>query len=256
MIISVCGKGGVGKTTICALILDELARSGYRGPALAVDGDPASTLHLLLGLPAPAATIADVRERIDLSARAVRELPAGVSAATYVFDRILAAGVLTTHRLREMPLHLVTMGQGEGPGCYCSLNHAFSRVLNGLAGHYPFVLIDNEAGLEHISRYRLDRADLLLAITLPNRASRSVAQRILKTAGEVETKIGTSWLVFNRAPADFVVSVDGLSTLFVPGAQALEELEVLDQPVVDLADGHPVRQALQPVLTYITATQS
>lgn len=252
MIISVCGKGGVGKTTICALILDELARSVYRGPVLAVDGDPASTLHMLLGLPAPPATIADVRDRIDLSAGAVRDLPQGVSAATYVFDKILEAGVLTNHRLRQMSLHLVTMGQGEGPGCYCSVNHAFSAVLNGLVGHYPLVLIDNEAGLEHISRYRLDRADLLLVVTLPNQASRSVAQRILKTAGEVDAKIGTSWLIFNRAPEDFLISVNGMSALFVPAAAALADLEVLEQPVVDLADNHPVRQALQPILNYIT----
>ncbi len=173
-IIALSGKGGVGKTSLSALILDELARRRYNGRVLAVDADPAMTLYLALGLPEPAATVASVRDETKLDAQAVRNLPAGISPAANMLQELARAGVLAKHRLRRMPLDLLAMGQGEGPGCYCRVNSALKKVLSWITEKYDLVLVDNEAGLEHLSRYRLGRVDLFLIVATPNPAAMRV----------------------------------------------------------------------------------
>src|SRR5512137_655949 len=117
MIVSIVGKGGVGKTSLCALLLDELARQGYTGSILAVDADPAMTLHLALGLRGAPVTVAQVRETVRLDAQTIQRLPEYTSAAAYLGQQLQAADVLRQHLLRQMPLHYLALGQGEDPGC-------------------------------------------------------------------------------------------------------------------------------------------
>ncbi|GIK36969.1 MAG: ATP-binding protein [Chloroflexota bacterium] len=252
MIIAVCGKGGVGKTTVSALLLDELAACGYPGPVLAVDGDPASTLTLALGLPEPKSTVADIRDNLTLDARTVRSLPVGMTPARYVFQQVQEHGVLVSYQLRQMPLDLMVMGQGEGPGCYCSINNALALVLKKMIDRYSLILIDNEAGLEHISRYRLERADLFLVVTTPGCAAQSVAQRIIDTAVGVKVKIGETWKIFNQTPASFQPSHNG-PTIMIPPAPSIASLESEGRPVIEVAVDDPVRRALQPLLERIRA---
>ena len=254
MIITLCGKGGVGKTTISAMILDELARAGYSGPVLAVDGDPASTLAMSLGLPTAEVTIADIRDNLQLDAKTVRGFPAGMSPAAYVHKQIKETGVLNSYQLYDMPLDLITMGQSEGAGCYCSVNNALSLVLKKLINRYALILIDNEAGLEHISRYRLERADLFLVVSTPHPKARSVAQRIMETAHGVNITIGESLVVFNQTPPGFQPEQNGYPTmpLAIPLSTALAEIEAMGKPVSELPAGDLVRQALRPILARIT----
>jgi CO dehydrogenase maturation factor len=247
MIVALSGKGGVGKTSLSALILDELARRGYAGRVLAVDGDPATTLHLALGWPEPRATVADVRESTVLDAKTVRGLPPGTSPARYLWERLQEAGVLTTHRLRERPLDLVAMGQGEGPGCYCSIHQALSAVLGQMMDRYALVLVDNEAGLEHLSRCRFRRIDLFLVVTTPAPASWSVARRILDTARQVGMELAETGTIVNRASDGVHSSRDEL-TVAVPDSRAMTFLDLGGQPVVTLPDDDPVRVALQPIV--------
>lgn len=253
MIVTLCGKGGVGKTTISAMLLDELARAGYPGPVLAVDGDPASTLAMSLGLPASEVTIADIRDNLQLDAKTKRNLPKGMPPAVYAYKQVQETGALLSYQLRDMPLDLITMGQGEGPGCYCDVNHALSSVLKKLVHRYALILIDNEAGLEHISRYRLERADLFLVVATPNPKARSVAQRIMATAHEVNIAIGESMVIYNQIPPGFHPEQNGYPTmpLTIPHSSTLAEIEMLGKPIDVLPVDDVARQALQPILARI-----
>lgn len=250
MLVTLSGKGGVGKTTLLAVLLDELARLDYPGRVLAVDADPAMTLHLALGLPEPGATIAQLRESVELDAKTVRNLPAGTTPAAYLRERLQTAGVVARHPLRGKAFDLLAMGQGEGPGCYCRVNAALKTVLHGLAGGYDLVLVDNEAGLEHLSRYRLGRVALFLVVTTPQPAAQAVARRVVATARAAGIEIEESGWIFNRAAAGFAPPPGELA-LAAPSSQALIALERCGQPVVSLPDNDPLRLALAPLLTRI-----
>jgi CO dehydrogenase maturation factor len=248
MIVSLVGKGGVGKTLLCALLLDELARQGYADPVLAVDADPAMTLHLALGLPIPPATIAAVRETTPLDAQSVRQLPAGMSPTSHVRQQLHAAQVLQHHHLRSMALDYLAMGQGEGPGCYCRINQALTVILGQLIQPYRLMLVDNEAGLEHLSRYRLPRADLLLVVTTPAPAAQAVAWRLLETARALKMDIGESWLLFNNHRTGLTPPRREGHTLFIPTCPALADLERAEQPAIALPEFDPLRAALHPLV--------
>ena len=249
MIVSIAGKGGAGKTSLCAVLLDELARRGYSGPVLAVDADPATTLHLALGLPQPEATVADVRETTPLDARTIRILPEGNTVSNYARDMLRQAGVVSRHRLRQMALDSMALGQGEGPGCYCQINRALSMALSQIVSAYRLVLVDNEAGTEHVSRYRLPQADRLVVIVTPGRAAQTVGRRVLATARQVDMTIEATWTVFNQAPPGYCPPVDEAEVrLVVPASTGLAELDLAGQPAVALAADDPVRAALRPLV--------
>jgi CO dehydrogenase maturation factor len=249
MIISITGKGGVGKTSLLAILLDELAGCGYSGEVLVVDADPATTLHFALGLPEPGATVADVRDMTPLDAQTVRSLPAGRTVSSYVLGQLQGAGVISRHRLGQMAFDLMAMGQGEGPGCYCSINNALARALGQVVSSYRLILVDNEAGMEHLSRYRLPQADLLIVVVTPGRAAQAVGRRVLATARQVGMAIESTWTIFNRAPAGYrPPGEEAGETLVVPASPPLVELERQGQPVVALPADDPIRIALQPLV--------
>ncbi len=143
------------------------------------------------------------------------------------------------------------MGQGEGPGCYCRVNAALKTVLQWLITSYDLILVDNEAGLEHLSCYRLSRVDLFWVVTTPAPAAQAVARRVLETAGTVGVKIGESGLIFNRATGS-----TGPAAAIVPPSQALIDLEGHGQPVVNLPDNDPVRLTLTPLLERLLARET
>jgi CO dehydrogenase maturation factor len=149
-VIAVAGKGGVGKTTFSALVIRELKKKN-RGPILAVDADPNANLADALGI------------KVDRSLGAVREeffetkmkLPPGMTKETYLEMKLHES-------LVESPgVDLLEMGRPEGPGCYCYANNILRRHLDVLAGNYPFVVMDNEAGMEHLSRRTTQGVDHL-----------------------------------------------------------------------------------------------
>jgi CO dehydrogenase maturation factor len=248
MIASLSGKGGTGKTSMAALILDELARKGYSGRVLAVDGDPATTLHLALGFPEPAATLAAVRDAVTLNARAVnRMLPDDTSPTDYVRGKLEEAGVIAERRLRRMPLDFLAMGQGEGPGCFCDVNRALAAALELIAERYTLIIIDNEAGLEHLGRRRLNRVDFFLAVTTPSPTAWAVVRRILDTARQAEIALGETGVIVNRTSGRAHTPQEGL-TVLVPHSSELSVLDLCGRPVVELPDGAPARLALWPIV--------
>jgi hypothetical protein len=147
-----------------------------------------------------------------------------------------------------MIFDLMVMGHGEGPGCYCSINNALTQALTSIRATYDLVIVDNEAGLEHISRYRLDQIDIFLVVMTMGRASWTVAHQIQNLAEDLGLKIGRIWPVYNR------VGKKDWGNFADPGAIVLLESDTIAMadrqggaPTI-LAEDHPFRTALAPVV--------
>jgi CO dehydrogenase maturation factor len=180
--VAVAGKGGTGKTTLSAALV-RVCLEAQAGPVLAVDADPNSNFSLCLGL-AESTSLADIREEKDV--------PAGMSKLEYMNLRVQEC--LSEGR----GVDLICMGRPEGPGCYCAVNHLLRNELSKLQHAYPVVIIDNEAGMEHLSRRTTDDVDVLLVVMGPDRASALAAGRILAMVPQLQIKVGRILLVAIR----------------------------------------------------------
>lgn len=251
MLITVSGKGGVGKTTLSALILDEYARREPPGlRALAVDADPATTLHIALGLDKPGRTVANVRDEVTFNRETLAKMPPGQNRAGYIRQQLLEQEVLSHHSLREMSLDFLSLGHGEGRGCYCGINHTLADVLSGIVSDYDLVVIDAPAGLEHLNRYILPPVDLFLVVATPSFSALSVADRIAETIEKIGIQAKRMELVLNRALSDTQTMIELPPILVeIVNTPELIALEQNWQPVIKLADDHPVRETLWQALT-------
>jgi len=154
--IAISGKGGSGKTTLAAMIIRALLEHSDNGAVLAVDADPNSCLGLMLGVK-PVCTVADIRE----DARAKPPSNAGM-------DRVRSVEYGIQQAITEAQgFDLLTMGRPEGPSCYCAVNNMLRKFLDELSSQYRFVVIDNEAGMEHLSRRTTNNVDLLCIVSEP-----------------------------------------------------------------------------------------
>ena len=156
--IAVAGKGGTGKTTLAGLLVRRLAEA-QAGPILAIDADPASNLNTVLDLPLEK-TVGDVREETSEKARA-NLLEAGIA------KRDLLDYEINSSVVEGVGVDLLAMGRPEGPGCYCAANNMLRAIVDSIADSYQWVVIDNEAGLEHLSRRTTRDVDLLFVVSDP-----------------------------------------------------------------------------------------
>ncbi len=186
--IAISGKGGVGKSTFAALTIRFLTEHVGRS-VLAVDADPNATLGLLLGIEVDN-TVSDIREETLEKKDAI---PSGMSKDRFVEYRIQQCIVEHTG------FDLLTMGRPEGPGCYCFVNNLLRRYLERAADDYPYVVIDNEAGMEHLSRRTDSTIDLLVIVTEPTIVSIDTAARIAQMAEELPIAVKRTAVVLNRA---------------------------------------------------------
>ncbi|MCB0013434.1 MAG: AAA family ATPase [Anaerolineales bacterium] len=253
MIIALAGKGGVGKTSLAGILIDELARRHYKQKLLVIDADPAATLAMTLGIDAPAVTLADIRDDTPLDAGQIKQLPPGTSPARFVRDRLASDGVIARRRLRELAFDLLLMGHGQGPGCFCRINQALTQALASIQAEYDLIIIDNEAGLEHVSRYRLNRVDLFLLVLTPGQTSWQVANRIKATAEATGISIGQTWYLYNRVYETSRLGSPGPRTLLLPECSTLMMFDRQGGPLHALAGNHPLRRALTPLIEQILA---
>ncbi|MBU4312074.1 MAG: AAA family ATPase [Candidatus Omnitrophica bacterium] len=183
-IIAVAGKGGVGKTTVSALLIQELLR--IEKPVLAIDADPNSNLNVLMGFEYKS-TISDIREE-------AKNLTSPAFSKSDFFNM----------RLQEIVeegdgIDLLVMGRPEGPGCYCAVNNILRDYLGRLAKNYRFVVIDNEAGMEHLSRRTADSIDKLLLVSDPTAVGIQSAIHAFRAAKDAGVKIKGASLIINKS---------------------------------------------------------
>lgn len=188
--IAVSGKGGTGKTTLSGLMIVSLIRQGKK-PVLAIDADANATLHETLGV-TPAGSIGALRED---TRRNIEAIPTGIPKETYIEYRVAEAVT------EGDGFDLLVMGRPEGGGCYCYVNSVLRKYVDVLADNYPYVIMDNEAGLEHLSRRTSKGADTLLVCSDPTIRGILTAARVRDLAREEDMNVGNIYLVIGRLPA-------------------------------------------------------
>ncbi|MFQ5855029.1 MAG: AAA family ATPase [Anaerolineae bacterium] len=245
--IAVAGKGGTGKTTLAGLIVRLLIERG-EGPVLAVDADPNANLNVALGLSVEK-TIGELRE--DLLNH-IRELPPGMTKDTYLEMGIEECLV------ESRGVDLLVMGPGEGPRCYCAVNHVLRRYIGRLRDAYRYVVMDNEAGMEHLSRCTTQDIDVLLITSSDTPVALQSAVRIHQLVDNLTLRIGKRFLMLNNLNGTDLerlqahVAKTGLELLgIVPRDERVLELSWQGQSLMELLDDAPALQAVGKMLEVI-----
>ena len=260
--IALAGKGGVGKTTLAALIIKYLAQT-QPGAILAIDADPSSNLHFTLGLKLEW-TIGDIRE--DMLDQVKQSLVAGGAAMGSL------AGGMTKREYLDLQIRsslaegrhfdLITMGRPEGAGCYCAVNHNLRDVVDSISKNYRYVVIDNEAGMEHLSRRTTRDVQVLLVVTDPSLRGLAAAEQIAGFRHDLDIRIEQTYLILNgvrqpELPAPLQEKVRALDIPLlgtVPYVDDLAEFELGGHPLVDLDDVSPAYQAVRRMLSQVFDT--
>jgi CO dehydrogenase maturation factor len=261
--IALAGKGGVGKTTIAAMIVKYLTEN-QPGAVLAIDADPSSNLHLVLGLDLEW-TVGDIRE--DMLAQVKETLTAGGAAMGALQGGVSKRDYLDYHVRSSLAegdrCDLIAMGRSEGPGCYCAVNHNLRDVIDGMSRHYRYVVIDNEAGMEHLSRRTTRDVQHLIVVTDPTQRGLLTAERIGALRHELDIKVEAAHLVVNRLNGEMPeplrqriaqMEIPLLGT--VPADNKLAAFEFTGQPLVELGTDSPVYTAVAGMMGRMLASPS
>jgi CO dehydrogenase maturation factor len=256
--IALAGKGGVGKTTVAAMAIKYLIQNNP-GAVLAIDADPSSNLNMVLGLDLEW-TVGEIREdmlhkvkdTINQGGAAMGSMPGGVSKRDYLNYEIQSA-------LSEGDrFDLIAMGLPEGPGCYCAVNHNLREVIDSISKNYRYVVIDNEAGMEHLSRRTTRDVEHLLIVSDPTQRGLVAAERIAKMRHELNIDVKNAYLILNRVngqvPGPVLKKAEEIEAEYigmVPADNDLVEFEFEGKPLVQLGDQSQVYQAVAAMIEKI-----
>jgi CO dehydrogenase maturation factor len=245
-VIAISGKGGVGKTTFASLVIRYLLDEGLK-PILAVDADSNSNLDIALGVGLEA-TIGNVREKMSLETQK-GTLPAGMAKQDILEIQIEQALVETPQ------FDLVSMGRPEGPGCYCAINNMLRVFLDRLNKGYEFVVVDNEAGMEHLSRRTTRGVDIMFIVSDPSHRGLATALRIRDLAREMEIGVSRFYLVLSRMRGELTgplaEEVEGLTIELagvIPDDPAVAESDETGRPLIELGEDSTARAAVRAIM--------
>jgi CO dehydrogenase maturation factor len=248
--IAIAGKGGTGKTTLSALLVRCLKEQAIR-PVLAVDADPNSNLADALGVD-EGRPLSEIREQ----GSSPEGSPAsGLGRARAIEDEL--------HRAitESDGFDLITMGCGEGPRCYCYVNNLLRKSLDEIAGGYESMVLDNEAGMEHLSRRTTNDVDVLIAVLNPTMPSLRAVKRILQLSHELPVNIGRRMLLVNRVGPDGIhgpvaqqlAQLDAERLDDVPQDETVEQAGAVGDSVFSLPADNPAVMSVQRIVTELTA---
>jgi len=240
--IAVSGKGGTGKTTMAAMIIRSLIEQKDRA-VLAVDADPNSCLGLVTGVE-PVETVAEIREQ----ARQKKPSNEGM-------DRVRLFQYGIQHVITEAKgFDLITMGRPEGPDCYCAANNLLRSFLDELSKSYEYVVMDNEAGMEHLSRRTTNYVDLLCVIAEPTRLGVITVRRILELTGQLPISVKQAGVIWNKVRNSQLSILndqlpDNVETLgAVPYDKAVFDSSMQERTVFDIEQNNPALLAVGKIL--------
>jgi CO dehydrogenase maturation factor len=251
--IALAGKGGTGKTTIAGLLIRYLIQSSKEdvprkpGKVLAIDADPSSNLHLVLGLPLTQ-TVGDIREdaRTDVQPGQSRQ-----DWLSYAVRMAVEEGD---------DCDLLAMGRPEGQGCYCAANHMLRSIIDGISAGYDYVVMDNEAGMEHLSRRTTRDVDHLLLISDASLRGLVAAEAMVALSKELEINVCHIYLVVNRVMGELSAALrakaEGLGIPLlaaVPYDPQLAEFDGTGRPLVELPAAAAISRAVAGIAERLLA---
>jgi CO dehydrogenase maturation factor len=237
--IAVSGKGGSGKTTIAAMLIRYLIEQKNNGPVLAVDADPNSCLGLMLGVE-PAGTVADIRE----DARSKKTDSSGT-------DKLRTVEYSIQQAVTEAKgFDLLTMGRPEGPSCYCAVNNMLRKFLDTLSSQYRYVVIDNEAGMEHLSRRTTNKVDYLCIVAEPSPVGVVTARRIFTLTEKLPIEVKKIGIIWNKKMDDGEQIVLNEVETFgcIPYDTAVFEDSMKGKTVFNVSEDNPAYVAVKTIL--------
>ncbi len=245
--IAIAGKGGTGKTTVAALLIKFLSQKGL---VLAVDADPSTNLNQALGLPLDdSKTVGRIREKMTADVSKGRFSPS-ISKPEYLFSKIVES------LAESKGFDLLAMGRPEGPGCYCASNEFLRASLDQLVKDYKYnyIVMDCEAGMEHISRQTTRDVDVLLIMSDPTIRGITTAARMKNLIGELRSKIGKVGLIVNRVKGELspeikkAIDESGLQVIaLVPEDPDIAGLEMKGRPVTELSQESPLQLKVKEI---------
>ena len=249
--IAVAGKGGVGKTTTCGMIIDYLCNK-KQGPILVVDADANSNLNEVLGVEVDT-TLGDIREEMARAEMRGDVIPTGMTKADYAEFKFNSA------LIEEDDFDMLVMGRTQGKGCYCYVNGVLKTQVDKYAKNYRYLVMDNEAGLEHVARGTLPHVDTMLLVSDCSRRGVQAVARIAEMIREMELKPAQMGVIINRAPGGVLddgvraeVEKYGL-TLFgvLPQDEAVYRCDCAGEPSSKLPESDSMKAALKGIMQQI-----
>ena len=248
--IAVAGKGGVGKTTTCGMMIDYLCKKG-NGPLLVVDADANSNLNEVLGVEVEA-TLGEIREEMA-QAELKGTIPAGMTKADYAEYKFNSA------LIEEDDFDMLVMGRTQGKGCYCYVNGVLKTQVDKYAKNYSYIVMDNEAGLEHVARGTLPHVDMMLLISDCSRRGIQAAARVAEMVEEMQLNPGQMGLIVNRAPGGVLnegireeIEKHGLKLFGVlPHDDEVYRCDCEGEPSAKLPENDAMKSALKGIMAEI-----
>lgn len=243
--IAVAGKGGSGKTSVASLVIRYLMKKGV-GPILAIDADPNANLGESLGL--------DIKQTVGLILDDFQKekikIPAGMTKEAYLEYKLNQAMV------ESKGLDLLTMGRGEGPDCYCYPNVILRKFADTLSQNYPYMVMDNEAGMEHLSRRTTQNVDELLIISDHSVKGVRTVARIRDLVAELKLVVKRQSVLINLVPngldplvAEELKRLGIAPTATIPLDEEIYQYDLKLKPLLDLPDSSKAAMAVGELMT-------